>query len=86
MIRIMTVNEERIDELELYKAALKDALHDICLLEEVLQNFFSLDTTKDKAEKKSYRDEIHELMEEYFSQKPIIDRITSYEEEDDERS
>lgn len=63
-------------EVDEYKKLLAKALHDICLLEEVVEDFFNLDMAKDDEEKKYLRDEIHDLMEKYFSLGPIIEKFT----------
>ena len=76
MIKVAVVNEESVCEIDMLKQMFKDALHDICLLEEVIENLFALDMEKDEDKKKDLRDEIHELMEEYYSLGPVIDKVT----------
>ncbi len=62
-------------EVDEYKKLLAKALHDICLLEEVVEDFFNLDMAKDDEEKKYLRDEIYDLMEKYFSLGPIVEKF-----------
>lgn len=76
MGRVIEIDLEFLDDSKYLRQIISDALYDICLLEEVIEDFFSLDSVDDEEERKYWRKEIKELMDKYFSIGPIVEKFS----------